>query len=333
LGREAYFINSWTGYWLSCQAGLVVVSGGGADINRVGISRAKRIQLFHGIPLKKILLDDHITRFHDQNTIYRIAKVIWHAIFPFTHTMTRWDAIISTSPLASARFLSAFGVDKNKVFVTGYPRNDILLKQNPEPVSIIDDLRESANATKFICYVPTHRGAGKSDINTLFSTLNIEDLETCLEDHSAVMLIKMHYFHQHSNPLFRIHHKKTRIHWLSEDEASDINDLFPFINLMITDYSSAYIDFLLLDRPIIFAPFDLEQYLAQDREFYEDYDTSIPGPKCKNWGEVIVALDDILSGNDSYADMRKQTIEKYHSFVDSKSCQRVFELALALVNS
>lgn len=178
----------------------------------------------------------------------------------------------------------------------------------------------------------TSIGAGQDSLDILFSSLDIRELEACLVRHNAVMLLKMHYYHQESNPFADMVHHQSRIHWLSAEESPELNPLLPFVDVLITDYSSAYIDYLLLDRPVVFAPFDLEQYLANDRELYEDYDSSTPGPKCISWEEVINALDDVFSGTDQYKDARKQAISKYHSYVDANSCQRVYEVALELVN-
>jgi CDP-glycerol glycerophosphotransferase (TagB/SpsB family) len=332
-GYEAYLINSWTGYWLSCQAALVIVSTGGADINRVGISRAKGIQLFHGVPLKKIMLDDKVTMHRTQSITRRISKQIWKAIFPFTDTQKKWNAIISTSPVVSRRFASAYGVDDSRIKVTGYPRNDVLLSVNPPLVPIIQQLKHIWDAQSIICYVPTHRGEGRNAMDGLFLDLDLSALEDCLERNNAVMLMKMHYYHRDSNTLTDLMRRSSRIHWLSEDEAPDLNTLLPSTDVMITDYSSAYVDYLLLDRPIIFTPFDLEEYIAQDREFYEDYDSVIPGPRCEDWNAVICELDRVLSGHDQHLAARARERAKFHTFVDGSSSERVCTLARMIAGS
>ena len=114
-----------------------------------------------------------------------------------------------------------------------------------------------------------------------------------------------------------------RTHLFTEEEAPDINYLLPHTDLLITDYSSVYFDYLLLNRPIIFAPFDMESYQAIDREFYEDYHLATPGPKCRNWDEVIETIDNILRGNDPYAQSRIEKRHIYHSYFDTNNCQRI----------
>lgn len=325
--REAYLINSWMGYWLSCRAGLVVCSSGNRDVNRVGISRAKRLHLWHGAPLKKIGLDDKITENPDDRPMgQRLVWWAWHTVFPFTKE--RWDAIASTSPIISERFRTAFGLDESKIKLTGWPRNDIILCSEPEPIPVLESIIESWNAKSVILYAPTFRDCGEVD---LFSGSNKADLEDCLSRHNAVMLIKMHYVDRDIGLAIGSSSNQSRIHWVVDDDLPDPNPLLPHVDILVTDYSGISYDFLLLNRPIVFAPFDLEQYVTQCRELYEDYNEATPGPKCSNWNEVIDTLDDLLSGNDRYVAMRKKALSKYHTFVDTGNCRRIFELAKGLI--
>ena len=80
------------------------------------------------------------------------------------------------------------------------------------------------------------------------------------------------------------------------------------------------------------APFDLEQYLAGDREMYDDYDNfATAGPMCKNWNEVMAECQKVLEGNDQYREERKAAQKKFNTFVDAKSCSRVIQVAKNMV--
>jgi len=112
-GREAYLVSSLHGYWFSCRAAVVISSNGKADVNRLAISRAKKIQLWHGIPLKKIgLFDDISVKYsnHKFNKLYKTSSInlikIKNAFFPFLKE--KWDIITSTSPVVSKRMASAY---------------------------------------------------------------------------------------------------------------------------------------------------------------------------------------------------------------------------------
>jgi CDP-glycerol glycerophosphotransferase (TagB/SpsB family) len=321
-GNEAYLVNSLKGYWLSCRAGAVFVTSGSNDINKFGISRAKKIQLWHGTNLKKIGFDDKITSNPDRSFLYRLLKSIWYIIFPFMNT--KWDMLISPSPAVNENLASAFCMDLSQVKLTGYPRGDIILKPKPEILPEIERFKNKWNASNIISYLPTFRDSSKTGFN-LFNGLSIDDLNNTLKRHDAVLFIKMHYVQSRLKSNFFTDIEKSRICWCTEEILPDINKLLPFVDVLITDYSSVFFDFLLLNRPIIFTPFDKKQYLTKDRELYEDYDSVTPGPKCYNWTEVIDTLDEILNGIDNFAEQRKKISKKYNTFTDTNNSKRVVE--------
>ena len=95
--------------------------------------------------------------------------------------------------------------------------------------------------------------------------------------------------------------------------------------MLITDYSGIFFDYLLLDRPIVFAPFDLKEYLKTNRAFYFDYEKITPGPKANNWQEIIIMIDKVLNGLDSYKKTRQDVNKTFHQYIDGNSSQRVYQ--------
>src|ERR1051326_9299727 len=102
--------------------------------------------------------------------------------------------------------------------------------------------------------------------------LPFEKCRALLNHYGAALLIKAHFYHRDAPGSDG--ELVAPIHRLSEADAPDINVLLPPTDILITDSSSVFYDFLLLDRPIIFAPFDLTTYLTEDRELYEPYETA-----------------------------------------------------------
>lgn len=70
----------------------------------------------------------------------------------------------------------------------------------------------------------------------------------------------------------------------------DIQHLIMETKAMVTDYSSIYIDYLLLDMPLLFYCYDYEKYLAEDRELYFRYEDVTPGLKARNFDELLKEL-------------------------------------------
>jgi CDP-glycerol glycerophosphotransferase (TagB/SpsB family) len=102
----------------------------------------------------------------------------------------------------------------------------------------------------------------------------------------------------------------------------DVNDLLPAVDILITDYSSIYFDFLLLDRPMIFSCHDLEEYI-RDRGLMMDYDLNTPGPKVRTAEQFLEQLELTLRGDDPARGLRGKLREKFHRFPDAHSAERI----------
>lgn len=322
-GKEVYLINSLKGFWFTCRSSIVFICSGLWDVNRIGASRALKVQLWHGTPLKKIGLDDNIT-LQKENRLLKILRKVWRKLFQ------SWDLIISPSENIVPRLSSAFGVDKSKIKVTGYPRADKILDENPQIVSFLEERKKMTNFENVIAYIPTHRGQGDNNFN-LLRNMNVGKMEDCLKELNAVLIIKMHFYHKHE--VININKENSRIIFCEEKELPDVNFLLPFVDILITDYSSVYFDYLLLNRPIIFTPFDYEEYLEKDRELYDEYEKVTPGPLSYSWDEVIYHLYELNSGIDAYKVERKKINNYFNQYYDKDNCKRVVEEAEALLKS
>lgn len=99
-------------------------------------------------------------------------------------------------------------------------------------------------------------------------------------------------------------------------------ELLPAFDLLITDYSSIYFDWLLLDKPIVFFIPDLSSY-QETRDFLlSPLDFWMPGIKCKTVSELIEAFEDLK--RDRFKDERKRLKRIVHHYQDRQSCDRVF---------
>jgi CDP-glycerol glycerophosphotransferase len=105
----------------------------------------------------------------------------------------------------------------------------------------------------------------------------------------------------------------------------DLNPLLKDIDVLITDYSGAYFDFLLTGNPIILAPFDFKEYLSESRELYFDYYRDIVGVKCDDWNEILSTLK---KGN-IHLSVNKN-VRQFNSFFDGDSSKRLVEEILKL---
>jgi CDP-glycerol glycerophosphotransferase (TagB/SpsB family) len=76
----------------------------------------------------------------------------------------------------------------------------------------------------------------------------------------------------------------------------DIYSILPFTTTLITDYSSIYYDYLLMeDKQILLFPFDYEEYIANSKSLAFDFDEYTPGIRAYNFEELIYIMENNLN--------------------------------------
>jgi len=111
------------------------------------------------------------------------------------------------------------------------------------------------------------------------------------------------------------------------DSSSDIYPLLPLTDCIITDYSSIYFDYLLINKPVIFFPYDYKKYIEYDRDLIFDYDTMTPGPKCYTQQELHNQIYNIvIKGTDSYYDRRQEIRKIAFDSVDGQASERIWNV-------
>ena len=105
----------------------------------------------------------------------------------------------------------------------------------------------------------------------------------------------------------------------------DIMDLLIIADVLITDYSSVFYDYLLTLRPIIFFADDLEKY-TEIRDFYYDYESFIPGPFAQTGEELIQSIKNVDLWNSEYEEKRKIMRDKFNKYSDGRATERIIEM-------
>lgn len=329
IGGDAYLVNSFKGIWYAFRASITVINEGLQDVNTFGILGSKKVQLWHGFPFKKIGIDARNHFFTQQSMrIQQIRKLRDINIFhKWVKRKNQWDIIVASSELTQKALASAFGAPLSKVKVTSDPRCDVILSKDIRRPDAISQIINNQKTKKIILYAPTFRDGNYN----YFEGLDIKKLENVLEETDTVFLVKLHFVHREGWINGSESPQSDRIYFLEDDLFMDVNKILPYVDVLITDYSSIFFDYLLLDRPMIFAPFDYNSYL-EERGFYVDYYEMTPGHKCKNWEEIIRELENIIIHNrDGFASNRKTIKNLYHSYTDTFACQRVTAVAKELL--
>lgn len=247
---------------------------------------------------------------------------------------TQFDAVTMTSQAARLFFAGMHACDPRKVFATGFPRNDYLFSEDGRKNLSRIVGSEIANS-KLVLYLPTMRKSLKEEgaqfENNIFNYENYDSdaINNILEANESYLIAKLH---PSDNGLLEIdrHSLPSRVIVIEEkDFEKELLTLYHVLNAfdcLITDYSSVYVDYMLLNRPIIFSCPDLDQY-EQDRGFcVDDPSLLMPGPIVGSMDGFSKALSDILRGADAYDSKRVQLMPFFHTHTDGGSSRRTYEL-------
>jgi CDP-glycerol glycerophosphotransferase (TagB/SpsB family) len=296
-------LNPWS--WRALRLGLTAewmgFSHSRYDLGYFAYLRRRRfIYLNHGVPLKTM----------------GFAKAYRD---PATRNAARSMAAISCcSEYEAGLWATAFRLPLQSMWVTGSPRNDRLFADDPTRHHLLGTSKHQ----KIILYAPTYRESGVLPSYLPVPDLDPSDLLRLLEAHDAVLLIRPHYYEWQAAKAMVEDIGSSRIRLADESRVPEVNELLPIVDVLITDYSSIYFDFLLLDRPIIFSCFDRDDY-ERERGFMIDYEANTPGAKVRTAGELLAELNGLLLGHDAHRQSRAMMRRKFHCFADGRSAERV----------
>ena len=322
-GKECYFTNSLKGAYFSLKAKYIIVSSGKNDINKHFVNGAKLIHLWHGNPLKKIGLDDNYSSVNG----FFYSKIVRY-LFPMVYEFN-YDYMVSNSEIFTPYMQSSYRMNIEQILETGCPRNDIFYSKTPDiyNTEIVKKFKDS----KIVYYLPTFRNSAIPTNIFTQEDYDEDELETFLQKENMVLVNKGHFVESKKGVTTSSQDSRI-IHLKDSDIISDINFMLKDADALITDYSSAFFDFLLTERPIIFAAFDLEEYMSKSRELYFDYENAISGPMAKNWNDILFHLKHIWD-DDKNMELVKQKNVVYNKYHDANNSKRVMNAIMDLTKS
>ncbi|WP_229745386.1 CDP-glycerol glycerophosphotransferase family protein [Pullulanibacillus pueri] len=221
----------------------------------------KCVQLWHAVgAIKTFGFKDKSIKHRSERARERFEKVY-----------NKFDKVVVGSEALAHIFMEAFHLPADKILRTGVPRTDffydVLSKQ--KVVTALYKKHPELTDKKVILYAPTYRD---QELNGFKLKLDIEDMYKQLKD-DYVLLLKLHPAIKLSLAL------DNKFDGFVYDFSGypDINELLLITDVLITDYSSIPYEFSLLNKPMIFFPYDLEEY-TRDRGLWGSYHELVPGP-------------------------------------------------------
>lgn len=272
---------------------------------------SRLVQLWHGCgAFKKFSYSVKDTEWGLQSDLFEKYKV-----------HKSYTDITVSSPYIIPQWTEAFNADEGVIKPYGTPRTDIFFDE-----SFVNGCRDELSEKypvlkdkKVILWAPTLRG---NDVQSSYTEKAIDFLKLKKElGTDYVLLIKLHP--RIADAMQFTDEEKEELKDFVVDISKDIsiNTALSSADICITDYSSLVFEYSLLDRPMIFYAYDLDDY-KDGRNFYYEYEDFVPGPIVKTNDELIEAIKE--ADNNFNGETVRQFKEKFMSCCDGHSTERIF---------
>jgi CDP-glycerol glycerophosphotransferase (TagB/SpsB family) len=253
---------------------------------------------------------------------------LWHGITIETlgvlanYKALKYDIVLSTS-----QFVSDYSFSKiylyDKIVHCGYPRNDVLYNDDIELINVDKELLETMKKDefKYVVYMPTHRPLSFAD-----NPINYVELNEFGKKKKIKFIIKMHPFvaEQTRDDLSLYQDVYDFTNLILYPSFMDVYPILKYCDILISDYSSVYFDFLYVNKPILFFCYDYEKWVEGEQGVILDYFAHSPGDKCYTFEDllekILLNLDE-----DKYILERKEIFYKMFENKEEKASKLLYE--------
>ena len=309
-GINAIKRNSLDAIWKCLTAGVAVMNQCYLDFgDYCWIHHSYKVQLWHGVPWKKIGEDAP-----DEKR--GLLHYFSHKTFLYAN---KCDLFIAPSDETRKVIKTAFLAEDGSILSIGQPRNQVLMDDEYCRQAREHLCNEIGYYRSIILYMPTFRDKTAQSFSFFDISSQLTDF---LIEKKAVVVEKPHFV------------DNLRSGGRHDEESSVINvgdydtqELLAAADILITDYSSCFFDFLLRDKPIIHFLYDIEEYKNNDRGLYYDLDYTVAGEVTFTQSELLDKLGRILAGEDRYSQRRKLIRERFDTY-ESKNNSQVITNAI-----
>lgn len=233
---------------------------------------------------------------------------------------------------------SAFSaIPEDKYDITGNPRTDTLLledgKGNLEKLLGIslENKKVIFNMPTFHVHENTNVASGSRKLNDSIKIENFdyEEFNKFLDENNMICISKVHHGEERTITSKTKDRKLDNMIFISNEDLDKVNlDLYEILNagdILITDYSSIYGDFLFMDKPTIFVNTDIDIYEKERGIVLQPYDFWAAGPKVNSQVELSKEIINCINDTNYYKKERNTIRDIFYYQKDSKSSERVWD--------
>lgn len=309
------------GVWIAARAECVFTTQITADVLYTFKKKRRRFfYLVHGQPYKVAIVELAKTNyskksvFDQRKSRFTSLKGWLNSCFVCNTGCLDSEFVSATSEFLSSLQKRDFG-DSMLSKVLGMPRNDALFQ--PERMTG-EKWIDEVDGKFVISYMPTHRLYGRGAFSpTPFA--NRVDVQKWMKDNNVVLVVKNHptmlLYKENKHP-----YQSECIRDITTAGIDPMTVLY-HSNALITDYSSVWMDYLLLKRPILFYIYD--DFIHDDVGVYYDVNEEHVGHFCYSEDELFELIKKMKENYDAMCPL-EDVVRKFHKYVDGHSCERYF---------
>ena len=289
LGLNAYWVFSPKGLWFALTSKVWFFNSYSSDIMFCLSGGAKLVNLWHGLPLKRIEFGIESGPLADRFVKKTLKERYYHP-----ECYQRPDYVLSSTRCVSEAFARAFRVPINSCIEAGYPRNEILCfsedrlhdfirrYESLTTADLVSKLQGGGYSQVFV-YMPTWRDSQR---DLFVQRFDLERMNAVMHERNALLLLK-----PHSNMNVDVAGMCHYSNILFVDAAVDMYPILPFTDVLITDYSSVLYDYILMeDKSVILYLYDYEEY-AKERDFFFTFEDHVVGKRVYDFEDLCHCVE------------------------------------------
>ena len=294
--------------------------------NRFGFNAGtKVVQLWHGIGLKSIgdlkntdvpgvqFCDDILPQSGD--SLWRKIGKKFSYVFkaPYRELFEKYFLLVCPGVERVKQIAEPWGIPEKSIMYSGHPRNIYLHSS------------EVNTESPRILYAPTYRWSPTVERGMVDNMVkHAGEIQQLMEKWNAHFTIRLH-------PHTWRNYKSVILSGIKDydriklDEEKDIYTRLGDYSVVITDYSSIAYDFILLNRPVVFYAFDIDDFLTSEVKLNYPFETHSPGVQTRDWESTIAAIDEYLDNPEKDSDWRCRIRDEFYdmSVNDAENSGRI----------
>lgn len=325
--KNSHYLYSFKAIFHILTAKYAVVTHTSNMIDLLYSKRRKIINLWHGMPFK---------------TIGYLEPNLQKKIFNRYKKLGKQSYLFATSDIFKQFLIPCFKADFKNIFITGQPRTDIIW--NDKNNDKLESIFQYSKFNKVILYMPTYKELEVNNLKqkeTEFSNIfymndyDEKSFVEYIEKNNILFIMKPHPFEEkfYQERLETLPKSDNfKIVYNSDFADNDLNtyELFKFIDLMISDFSSVAIDYMILNKPVIYLNNLSDEYNKNRGMVLEDnIDFLMVGTKANSFNQLLEGISNDLE-KDLSKDEREKILPLLHKYLDNKACERIFKIMRTL---